>query len=393
MLTGRTRELFSRWLDRSVRGTELSELMHGLAGLSEVDLSALLEESFRGFAAGGPVFSEAQTSAMLQEIREATGRSEDGATKFIRRIPWWKPAAVAAAVVIGISFAGWLYFVPKHTKPVEIQQTAKTDIAAPQITKATVTLAGGRRIFLDSVNQGTLAMQGNIKVVKNESNRISYLASATGAPSVGLGYNILTNPRGSKVIDITLSDGSRVWLNAESSLRYPVAFNGNERKVEIAGEAYFEVTHDQSKPFKVSKGNAEVEVLGTHFNINAYEENIKVTLLEGSVKLSVNQHSAVLIPGQQAFVDREIMIRKNIDADEILAWKNNLFDFRRKTVREIMAEIVRWYDVDVSYEGTLREQHYSGIVSRSSNVSQVLKIMEQAGVGFRIEGNKIIVTP
>lgn len=193
-----------------------------------------------------------------------------------------------------------------------------------------------------------------------------------------------------------LTDGTRAWLNSESSLRYPTAFIGNERRVEITGEVYFEVAklfslQGERVTFTVQRGDAEVEVLGTHFNISAYddESSIKVTLLEGSVKVKKANEAMLLRPGEQAAISKtgRISLDKTVDTDEVVAWKNGWFDFRSLSIQDIMQQVGRWYDVEVNYSGTISDSHFSGIVSRSANISQVLKIMEQAGVKFDISGN------
>jgi ferric-dicitrate binding protein FerR (iron transport regulator) len=204
-------------------------------------------------------------------------------------------------------------------------------------------------------------------------------------------------------MQLVLADGSEVWLNVASSITYPTAFSGNERRVTITGEAYFEVTKNAAKPFKVFTSSpsekpdgAEIQVLGTHFNVNAYndENSLKVTLLEGSVQ--VGQHggrSIYIKPGQQAELSQkgELGLNTDIDTDEVMAWKNNWFNFNSLTVPEIMRQIEKWYDVSVKYEGRPGNKHFSGIVSRSNKVSEVLKIMEQAGIKFKIEGRNITV--
>jgi ferric-dicitrate binding protein FerR (iron transport regulator) len=210
-------------------------------------------------------------------------------------------------------------------------------------------------------------------------------------------------------MQVVLSDGSTVWVNVGSSITYPTTFGQNERKVKITGEAYFEVTHltvkgeDRRVPFIVSAAthlgdgkDVEIQVLGTHFNVNAYndEKSLKVTLLEGSVKVGQHEGQSIYItPGQQAGLNLQGAIRLNtdVDIDEVMAWKSNWFNFNSLSVPEIMRQIERCYNVSVTYENKVPDQHFSGIVSRSNNVSEVLKIMEQSGIKFKIEGRNITV--
>jgi len=195
---------------------------------------------------------------------------------------------------------------------------------------------------------------------------------------------------------MTLSDGTIVWLNAESSLRFPVAFTGNERKVELTGEAYFEVSHNSKQPFKVMANGETVEDIGTHFNINAYadEPATKTTLLEGAIKVSIAGGAGVRpSPGQQTALINGHFTIKAVDPEQTIAWKNDLFDFEHATIPEIMRQASRWYDVDIVYEGSLPDKKFGGTISRNVSASKFLDILKFSGVKFRIDGKKIIVKP
>jgi len=210
-----------------------------------------------------------------------------------------------------------------------------------------------------------------------------------------LSYNMLVTPRRGQY-QLVLPDGSKVWLNAASSIRYPVAFIGNERRVQITGEAYFEVTHNATMPFIVEKGDMRVEVLGTHFNVNAYndESAIKTTLLEGKVKI-VNRQSAILKPGQQAILTAgsRLTILDKTDVEDVVAWKNGLFHFESSEIKTVMRQIARWYDVDVVYERTTVNNDPMFVeISRNTRLSDVLKALEESGSAkFSIQGKTIIV--
>jgi ferric-dicitrate binding protein FerR (iron transport regulator) len=198
---------------------------------------------------------------------------------------------------------------------------------------------------------------------------------------------------------MTLSDGSRVWLNAGSSITYPVAFVGNERKVQINGEGYFEVAHNADKPFVVSKGDVSVTVLGTHFNVNAYddESDVRVTLLEGSVEVKSkvgSGKSKVIKPGEQAKVisNGQLTISKDVDLDEVMAWKNQQFIFERLDLASIMRQLSRWYDIEVNYEGKMPSNKFSGIISRTRNISAVLEMLKGTGdLQFKVDGKIVTV--
>ena len=259
----------------------------------------------------------------------------------------------------------------------------------PGRDNAILTLSDGTTIVLDSAANGTLAKEGAMQIAK-QNGQISYTGTAKAAVPV---YNTISTARGNQY-QVVLADGSNVWLNAASSIRFPAAFSGSERRVQITGEAYFEVAHNAAAPFKVDVNGMEITVLGTHFNVNAYsdEASVKTTLLEGAVKLAKGTAAGVLKPGQQAALgnDGKFAIRSDVDLDETVAWKNGVFIFNRRSLQNIMRQISRWYDVEVVYEGNPGGT-FSGVVSRQENISQVLKIMEVNGVRFKLDGRKIIV--
>ncbi|MBX3240852.1 MAG: FecR domain-containing protein [Chitinophagaceae bacterium] len=302
----------------------------------------------------------------------------------------WFRVAVAASVLFIVGLTYWLGVVNKPTETTDEIVHAKevNDIEAPSVTKATITLANGNTIAVDSL---TAITQGNVQLSKTADGKIVYLGDANEVV-----YNTLTNPRGSRVIDITLSDGSQVWLNAGSSITYPVAFAGTERVVSMSGEAYFEVAHYKNTSFKVIKNATEIEVLGTRFNVNAYDDEAltKVTLLEGSVEVSNGRIKKILQPGEQAWVAQKISVEKDVDIEEIMAWKNGKFIFSEKTnIETIMQQVARWYDVDVEYRGKIHTD-FGGAISRQVNVSEVLRILEETGrVKCELEDRKIIITP
>lgn len=325
----------------------------------------------------------------------------------------WRWIAAAAILITGS--VAMLVSRQKSTTSEQSQQqiVSRPDVKAPTTNKATITLANGQQVALDSLNKGMLAQQGNVKLVKLADGQIAYQA-AVGPRSEALQYNTLSNPRGSKVIDMALSDGSHVWLNAGSSLTYPVAFMGKERKVAITGEAYFEIAPDASKPFYVNKGSATVKVLGTRFNVDAYDddENIKVTLIQGSVKVlntsetnpaadkktAAGQNPAegiILTPGQQAAItkDNPIRIVPNPDLEAVMAWKDGLFNFNKVSLQDVMRQLSRWYDVDVQYQGTVTTKMLGGEMQRDLDLSEVLDGLRDIGVHFRLEGKKLTVMP
>jgi transmembrane sensor len=300
----------------------------------------------------------------------------------------------AAAIILLVIGSGTILLLSRtmeRKQLAKINTTLSSDINPPSSTRAMLTLSDGRQIFLDSADNDKLTMQGNTSITKVSDDQVVY----KGEASSEIQYNTLTVPRGGKIINIILSDGSRVWLNSGSSLKYPVAFTRGERKVEMTGEAYFEVSHNAALPFKVQHGETLITDLGTHFNINAYEDEAatKVTLLEGAVKINNGLKSpAFLRPGQQAAISTGIAVGNNVNIKEVMAWKDGRFEFGEATdISEIMKQLSRWYNVDVEYEQPAKG-HIGGAISRDIPISQVLKMLEMTGsFSFRVEGKKVIV--
>jgi transmembrane sensor len=319
------------------------------------------------------------------------------------RIPLWRRWMPYAAAAVLVVFVG-IYFYrdsQKETSPVATVQPVQNDVE-PGGNKAILTLADGRKIVLDSAANGQLVMQGNVEVVKTKDGELTYRESAIGnRQSAMSALNVLSTPRGGQYM-LILPDGSKVWLNAASTIKFPTAFAKNERQVELTGEAYFEVAHNTKQPFYVNMKGMTVQVLGTHFNINAYEdeEAVKTTLLEGKVKIVnrqssiVNRQSAMLKPGQQAVFthDSRLTIHDIIDAEDAIAWKNGLFIFNNESITSVMRRLSRWYDIEVEYKGDVSGKSLWGTISHFEKVSEVLKMLEMTNVvDFTIDGKKIIV--
>lgn len=308
--------------------------------------------------------------------------------------------AIAIASIVLISLLGWMYVWRNHKVEKPINQITKAknhwyknDIT-PGKNKAILTLANGSKIVLDAARNGTLANQGNTVIHKEKDGEVVYdhINSANNSVS-DIAYNTISTPLGGQY-QIILPDGSKVWLNAASSLKFPATFSGNERRVELVGEAYFEVAKNKEKPFKVSANNMQVEVLGTHFNIMAYrnENSTNTTLLEGSVKIIRGNESRTIKPGQQAKAgDNNIQVL-NVNAEDAMAWKNGYFNFSHENIEVIMRKIARWYNIETVYEGPVTKEDFAGTISRYKNVSEVLHTLELTGlIHFRIEGRRITV--
>jgi transmembrane sensor len=269
----------------------------------------------------------------------------------------------------------------------------KQNDVAPGANKAILTLASGKKVILNSVTNGTIAQHGGIVVKKLADAKLQYVIQ--GSQVADIANNTISTPRGGQY-QIVLADGTKVWLNAASSLKFPTAFKGKERIVELIGEAYFEVAKNKDMPFTVKFNNTQVQVLGTHFDIMAYpdETETKTTLVEGSVRVSNNTDMQMLKPGQQAIAaknGRMQVVEANIE--EALAWKNGYFIFRNADLRQIMKQAERWYDVDVVYNGDIQSRTFGGRISKYKNISELLKNLELAGnIHFNVNGNKVTIT-
>ena len=316
----------------------------------------------------------------------------------------WVAAAVILFCITGL--VTWL--LKKNTTATT--ELAKQETHTPQ--GILLTLADGRKIQLDSFSNGRLATE-NGTTVTLQKGALAYAASTGYTPSTPA-YNTLFTPN-SRQFQLMLPDGTKVWLNALSTISYPVAFTGSNRTVELSGEAYFEIASDSRQPFFVKTATTTVKVLGTSFNIMAYpdEPNTQTTLLSGKVSLQhtapnqtsknqtsdiINQPSAIsksanLLPGQQALTTAGDFIIKEIEAEEAIAWKNGYFQFDHAPLQVIMRQLSRWYNIEVVYEGEITEEEFSGQIERSANITQVLKVLELKQVHFTVQGKKIIVKP
>ncbi|MBO9151251.1 FecR family protein [Chitinophaga sp. GCM10012297] len=308
-----------------------------------------------------------------------------------------RPLMAAAAAVLLLLAAGGLWLSREQSASVQQPSVAQVQKApvhdvAPGGSKAVLTLGDGTVIELDSSRNGVVAQQGSVKVVKLANGQLAY--EREGQAPAEILFNTMRTPRGGEY-RLTLPDGSRVWLNAASSVTYPTMFAGEIREVSITGEAYFEVAERADMPFRVKTAGMTVEVLGTHFNVNAYteEKTIRTTLLEGAVKVRAGGSEALLKPGQQAGLqgNGRLNIKNNVNVDEVVAWKNGLFQFTDADMPAVMRQLENWYDVNVIYEGNVPERSFGGAIQRSLPLAQVLKILEESNVKFRLEGRNIYV--
>lgn len=369
-----------------------------LHGTITDDEKRIFTEWYNGFNDSFPV-TDIEIPPMLKQeifasIQQEKDRSRIKKTHFFsfRKMGW-----VAAVIIFlcGILVL-WVYNKPErnltqHKEGAIHKPLPGTDIA-PGTDKATLTLADGSVILLDEAKSGNLAEQGNTAIVKVDSGQLAY--KVKGAIKE-ISYNTLTTPRGGQ-FHLSLPDGSEVWLNAASSIRFPTAFEGKQRKVSITGEAYFEIKPNKSMPFVVEVNeHTSVEVLGTHFNINSYtdESSIKTTLVEGLVKIKSFEKQELITPGQQVQLgeNNNIHIIKNADIEEALAWKNGVFQFHAAGLPSVLRQLSRWYDVDIQYENDIPKREFEGEIQRDLSLLQVLKILEKNKVNFEIKGKILIV--
>ncbi|MBN8850785.1 MAG: hypothetical protein BGO55_30205 [Sphingobacteriales bacterium 50-39] len=288
-------------------------------------------------------------------------------------------------VVIVLCVGVWWAFRPRS---MSVAQTAgPNDVGAPARNRATLTLANGQQLILDGAPNGVLAIQGGVQILKGTDGQVIYRADAQGSGE--LLYNTLNNPRGSIVVDAKLSDGSRVWLNAGSSLRCPAVFPSDDRTVDITGEAYFEVASDARRPFRVKNGNMVVNVLGTSFNIRTYNDDPlrRVTLVEGKVRVTCD-NSLVLDAGDQAVVENRAEVIKDVHLDAVMAWKNGLFSFSHTDLVSVMRELSCWYNVDITYENNMPDRYFTGVLDRMLTLDQLLKKLTDGRVHYSIDPGK-----
>ncbi|MBS1602640.1 MAG: FecR family protein [Bacteroidetes bacterium] len=399
--------LLDRYIDETASAGELDELKLLLNDQSHESIARDRLVNLLRQTEPLPEHSESRWQAILQGIK---AESIDGPLSIVTadtaaerlvaagRKPlsrrWW---SVAAALLLG-GVALWLLRRPDAKEKPQPGMARLQHDRVPGGNVALLTLSDGSTITLDSAHDGVLAQQGNSRVTKLKNGQLAYKA-LDEKPAAAV-FNTLTTPRGGQY-RLVLPDGSEVWLNAASSITYPTFFSGKDRTVKITGEAYFEIAQNAAMPFKVIVnapiGEQEVEVLGTHFNVKAYndESTITTTLLEGSVRLSARGVATMLRPGQQGMQQGDGNIRMNLHADTeaAIAWKNGLFHFEHTDIQEVMRQLSRWYNVDVVFEGRIPDEKFDGEITRNNNLTEVLKILQLSNVHFRIDNNKVTVTP
>lgn len=375
-----------------------------VAGNATPEETKFIEEYYQYLEKGENILDHSDEAEILrleeenfQSIKARIAHSKTNK----RIVPFYRYAA-AAAIIMVLGF-GILYLTknkPLNTKNL-LAVNDKTLDVLPGVDKAILTLADGSKVVLDNHSNENIIEKGGLTISKTKDGQLIYKVSNGVQKGNAIAYNTIETAKGNQY-QVLLPDGTKVWLNAASSLKYPEVFMGKERRVMLTGEAYFEVAKDKTRPFfvktissaKDNKGQ-DVEVLGTHFNINSYmdDKTVKTTLLEGSVKVSNDNSSKILKPGEQSVINNYGLGSINIlqvDTDDEIAWKNGLFRFSSQSLKSILNQIERWYDVKIDYS-SIPDKRYNGMVPRKAKLSEVLKMLEVTGnINFEIEENKVL---
>lgn len=388
--------LLRKYLDQVSSEQETDELM-AMLKQSENDEQLLLEmnKEWRDFQGTHPYFKEEEAAAMLKAIwSKSLIKTDFVIPKPIHRVHIMKKWGwVAASIFLIFSIGVYLWIPNKKSAKADLAKVDTWNIV-PGKDGAILKLADGSLILLDTIENGLIALQGGAtaKVIDG-----ALVYEATGNE---VAYNTMSTPKG-RQYHLILPDGTKVWLNSASSIRYPTVFTGEERRVGITGEAYFEVAKNTNKPFRLDVNNkAEVDVLGTSFNVNAYddEESIRTTLLEGSIALKTDRKKVLLRPGQQGRIAANVatdsgdIVVETVTTDNVVAWRNGLFNFEGVSLQEAMRQLVRWYDIKVKYENNnIPDIRFGGEMSRNISLEGLLRTLEASEVKFRMEGEKTLV--
>jgi transmembrane sensor len=302
-------------------------------------------------------------------------------------------AAVSGFIIVSLTLLKPIIFDKKQTAAVIPVHNTPPPLP-PGGNKAILILSDGSSIALNDAKKGELATDKGVKIDKKANGQISYSRNGADTNQLANAFNTVITPRGGQY-QLVLSDGTKVWLNSASSLKYPVTFTGNKREIQLSGEAYFEVAHNRHKPFRVISNGQVVEVLGTHFNVNAYadEPSVKTTLLEGSVKVQSNGISKTIKPNEQVLLKDGSMNIAKADVNEAIAWKNGFFYFKDDDIKSVLRQLARWYNVDIKYEGEIPQREFSGEISKNIDASKLFAILSFEKITYHIENKTIIIKP
>jgi len=383
--------LISRYYNGTATPAETEELMAELRkNADDAQWQALIGEMFAAEApdpAYDPALYEPAIQSILDAGRELRHDAPASGSSRLRSI--WPRVAAAAAVLLLLGAGAWYLAQRPAEKRVATIAKAAYDVK-PGKQGAILTLDDGTEVVLDSLQNGVVTNQQGAKVIL-QSGQLAYQGTGNG-----VSYNTMTTPKGRK-FRLQLPDGTLVWMNAASKLRFPTAFTGTDRTVELSGEAYFEVAQQPNRPFRIRLADdTYIAVLGTSFNVNAYadEANISTTLLQGAVRVQRNNIAQLLKPGQQMQLDprgNNFTIVNNVDTASVMAWKNGILNFQDKKLTAVMRLLERWYDIEVVYQGTPPDVTFYGEIGCDVNLSSVLNFLQESGIYFSMENNKLIV--
>jgi hypothetical protein len=398
-------EVIERYLSGNCTSNEIEEVYQwfrsfdntpgSLVGLPDDEKGIVKEKLF------AQIISEinGKDNVVQLDINSANGEQADenidGMQHYVGRKTYslWSKIAVAASITLIIGFSLYSVFTNRYKVVPKMVKTQLHDVP-PGGNNAVLTLANGAKIILNNAKKGLLTRQGNVKVSKTTEGLLVYKTNRDDTASDDAQFNTINTPKGGQY-EVILPDGTKVWLNALSYLRFPANFSGKTRQVEISGEAYFEVARNPAKPFIVKSTRAEITVLGTHFNVNDYPDEAfsKTTLLEGSVKIKGKRSVGTLKPGDQALLNEgvEMKIAKDVDLDEAVAWKNGIFEFNKADITSIMRQTSRWYDIEVSYASPPSQVLYKGRISRNVNLSEMLSMIKYMGINYTFDGRKLTI--
>lgn len=391
-------ELLRLFVEGKISRSEYEQLFDHIRSISADDheLNDAVDQVFKNIKSYQDLSTDDKELLYRNIMSSVSTEEEQSGQEYSGRL--WYRLGIAASIFIVLS-VGLFYFLDKpDVQPLlTIDQTPKPAPVVPGGNKAILTLSDGSKIILDHAKNGVLANQAGVSIQKTSDGELLYKFSNSDdsgkQPAEDVIYNKIETPKGGKY-QVNLPDGSIVWLNSASSLRFPALFSGNTREVELTGEAFFDVAKNKNKPFKVITKDQIVEVLGTRFNINSYgdEETIKTTLIEGSVKIIYKDKVVLLSPGQQFQPNESRPKVIEADTEEVIAWKNGYFLFKDESIHSIMRKLSRWYDVEVTYAGEIPELGFGGNISRSKDITEVLDALQLTNaVHFKIEGRRITV--
>jgi transmembrane sensor len=391
----RLKELLAQYFNHTINPTDCEELLAYLSSNKDIESSEILDELLMN-RNDGPSFNAVNADKVFDRIKTSPdfNQKSDAQGKSSHRLyqnTWFR----VAAILLVVFSVGMLFYLNSWS----LRQNNSTSLAESNANKSLspvsmLKLSDGKVIELDHVKNGLIMIANGAKISKSKDGQLIYDISS-GSDNNQPEFHTLSTAKG-KEYQVNLPDGTRVWLNSSSVLVFPTSFSGSDRTVQLKGEAYFEVAKNKNKPFKVSAQGTTVKVLGTHFNVMAYDDEAAVTttLLEGAVKVGVADSELAIRPGQQAIVKRvgNSIVVSEVNTADAMAWKNGYFKFQDEDIKSIMKKVCRWYDVEVEYQGVVDDQKFGGTFYRAKSLVELLNYLEKLGtVKFKIAGRRIIV--